>query len=159
MTNVTALAASCLAALMFGLEISSIPVVLPLLGEVLHAGFVAQQWVMNAYTIGCTTVLMAAGTLADRYGEGSWSVWACSALLRWRVDSLATTGHSSWLAVSRASVASLAGNLRAVAVDAVAEGLVAGGTSSVTGSRSAARDVNFARLLAATFGNAAGAMR
>jgi EmrB/QacA subfamily drug resistance transporter len=27
------------------------------------------QWIMNAYTIACTTVLMATGTLADRYGR------------------------------------------------------------------------------------------
>ena len=27
------------------------------------------QWIMNAYTLACTTVLMATGTLADRYGR------------------------------------------------------------------------------------------
>ena len=69
MRNVMALAATSLAALMFGLEISSVPVVLPLLGRELRADFATQQWVMNAYTLGCTTVLMAAGTLADRYGR------------------------------------------------------------------------------------------
>lgn len=64
-----ALAAVCLTSLMFGLEISSIPAILPTLETVLHADFKQLQWVMNAYTIAVTTVLMAAGTLADRYGR------------------------------------------------------------------------------------------
>jgi EmrB/QacA subfamily drug resistance transporter len=64
-----ALAAACLASLMFGLEISSVPVILPTLERVLHAGFRDLQWIMNAYTIACTTVLMAAGTLGDRFGR------------------------------------------------------------------------------------------
>jgi EmrB/QacA subfamily drug resistance transporter len=66
---VLALAAICLAALMFGLEISSVPIVLPVLKARLQAGFQDLQWIMNAYTIACTTVLMVTGTLADRYGR------------------------------------------------------------------------------------------
>lgn len=64
-----ALAAVCLSALMFGLEISSIPAILPTLEQVLRADFKQLQWIMNAYTIAVTTVLMATGTLADRYGR------------------------------------------------------------------------------------------
>ncbi|WP_323121287.1 MFS transporter [Burkholderia alba] len=67
--NAVALAAVCLASLMFGLEISSVPVILPTLERVLHGDFKGMQWIMNAYTIACTTVLMAAGTLADRFGR------------------------------------------------------------------------------------------
>ncbi|MFY3853496.1 MFS transporter [Achromobacter xylosoxidans] len=67
--NSFTLAAVCLAALMFGLEISSVPVILPTLEQALRSGFQELQWIMNAYTIACTTVLMAAGTLADRYGR------------------------------------------------------------------------------------------
>ncbi|MFB9262626.1 MFS transporter [Bradyrhizobium erythrophlei] len=63
------LSAMCLACLMFGLEISSIPAILPTLEQVLHADYKQLQWVMNAYTIAVTTVLMATGTLADRYGR------------------------------------------------------------------------------------------
>ncbi|WP_375160821.1 MFS transporter [Bradyrhizobium sp. RDT46] len=63
------LIAVCLSCLMFGLEISSIPAILPTLEQVLHADFKQLQWVMNAYTIAVTTVLMATGTLADRYGR------------------------------------------------------------------------------------------
>jgi EmrB/QacA subfamily drug resistance transporter len=68
-SNAIALAAVCLTSLMFGLEISSVPVILPTLKDVLHADFKDMQWIMNAYTIACTTVLMATGTLADRFGR------------------------------------------------------------------------------------------
>jgi EmrB/QacA subfamily drug resistance transporter len=67
--NSIALAAVCLSSLMFGLEISSVPVILPTLEKVLHGSFNDLQWIMNAYTIACTTVLMATGTLADRFGR------------------------------------------------------------------------------------------
>lgn len=67
--NTAALIGVCLASLMFGLEISSIPVILPTLETALPASFKDLQWIMNAYTIACTTVLMATGTFADRYGR------------------------------------------------------------------------------------------
>jgi EmrB/QacA subfamily drug resistance transporter len=67
--SVIALSAVCLSSLMFGLEISSIPAILPTLEQVLHADFKQLQWIMNAYTIAVTTVLMATGALADRYGR------------------------------------------------------------------------------------------
>lgn len=67
--NGIVLAAVCLASLMFGLEISSVPVILPILETVLHSQFKDLQWIMNAYTIACTTVLMGTGTVADRYGR------------------------------------------------------------------------------------------
>ena len=64
-----ALASVCLSALMLGLEISSVPPILPIIEQVMHAGFRQLQWVMAAYTLAMTTILMAAGTLADRYGR------------------------------------------------------------------------------------------
>jgi hypothetical protein len=67
--GIVVLSAVGLTCLMFGLEISSIPSILPTLEQVLHADFKQLQWVMNAYTIAVTTVLMAVGTLADRYGR------------------------------------------------------------------------------------------
>lgn len=67
--DVFTLAAVCLASLMFGLEISSVPAILPTLESVLGSDFKDIQWIMNAYTIACTTVLMATGILADRYGR------------------------------------------------------------------------------------------
>ncbi|RMT95315.1 hypothetical protein ALP39_03049 [Pseudomonas marginalis pv. marginalis] len=67
--NNLALTAVCLVALMFGLEISSVPIILPTLEQQLGSGFQDAQWIMNAYTLACTSVLMAAGTLADRFGR------------------------------------------------------------------------------------------
>ncbi|MGV9387432.1 MFS transporter [Nonomuraea sp. NPDC003707] len=67
--NGMALAAICLAGLMFGLEISSVPVILPTIGSVLHGDFADLQWIMNAYTIACVAVLVATGVLADRFGR------------------------------------------------------------------------------------------
>ncbi|WP_298960378.1 MFS transporter [uncultured Methylobacterium sp.] len=67
--NRAALAAACLSALMLGLEISSIPAILPTLERALPADFRQLQWIMNAYTIAMTTWLMAMGALADRFGR------------------------------------------------------------------------------------------
>lgn len=67
--NTAALMAVSLSSLMFGLEISSVPVILPTLERQLHADFAQMQWTMNAYTLACTSVLMAIGTLGDRYGR------------------------------------------------------------------------------------------
>ncbi|MGX8010201.1 MFS transporter [Mesorhizobium sp. ORM8.1] len=67
--GIVVLLAACLGCLMFGLEISSVPTILPTLEQVLNADFKQLQWVMNAYTIAVTTVLMAIGTIADRYGR------------------------------------------------------------------------------------------
>ncbi|MCP2026816.1 EmrB/QacA subfamily drug resistance transporter [Flavobacterium sp. HSC-32F16] len=67
--NILVLTAICLATLMFSLEISSVPVILPTLEKILKADLKDMQWIMNIYTIGCTSVLMATGTLADRYGR------------------------------------------------------------------------------------------
>lgn len=67
--NRFALVAVCLSALMLGLEITSIPSILPTLEKVLSADFQQLQWIMNAYTIAMCSVLMAMGTLGDRFGR------------------------------------------------------------------------------------------
>ena len=64
-----ALAAVALSSLMFGLEISSVPVILPTLEQRLGADFIQLQWVMNAYTVAVASILMAAGAIADRFGR------------------------------------------------------------------------------------------
>src|SRR3569832_511111 len=67
--GVVVLSADGLSCLMLGLEISSIPSILPPLETVLRADYRLLQCVMIAYTIAVTTVLMATGALADRYGR------------------------------------------------------------------------------------------
>ncbi|KGJ03438.1 MFS transporter [Paracoccus halophilus] len=54
---------------MLGLEITSIPSILPTLESVLPADFRRLQWIMNAYTIAMCAVLMAMGALGDRFGR------------------------------------------------------------------------------------------
>ena len=67
--NKMALAAICLSAAMLGLEITSVPSVLPVLKNILSADFKQLQWIMNAYTIAMCSVLIAMGSLADRFGR------------------------------------------------------------------------------------------
>ena len=67
--NKIALAAICMSAVMLGLEITSIPSILPTLEKVLAADFRQLQWIMNAYTIAMCSVLVAMGALADRFGR------------------------------------------------------------------------------------------
>lgn len=67
--NKIALTAICLSALMLGLEITSIPSILPTLERVLSADFSQLQWIMNAYTITMCSVLVAMGAFADRFGR------------------------------------------------------------------------------------------
>jgi EmrB/QacA subfamily drug resistance transporter len=67
--NRVALTAVCLSAIMLGLEITSIPSILPTLERVLPAEFRQLQWIMNAYTIAMCSVLVAMGALADRFGR------------------------------------------------------------------------------------------
>lgn len=64
-----ALASVCLAALMFGLEISSVPVTLPTVRRELGGSLAEVSWVMSAYTLAVASVLMPTGALADRFGR------------------------------------------------------------------------------------------
>ncbi|GBR25417.1 major facilitator superfamily transporter [Acetobacter orleanensis NRIC 0473] len=54
---------------MVGLEISSVPAILPTLDHGLAADFQQIQWIMNAYTLAMTVCLMASGALADCFGR------------------------------------------------------------------------------------------
>lgn len=100
MKNQLALIAVCLAALMSGLEISSVPVILPVLEKQMHASFNDLQWIMNAYTLACTTVLMATGTLADRFGRKRIFIIS---IIAFGLTSLmcGLAGNAAWLIAGR----------------------------------------------------------
>ena len=98
--KVVALAAVCMTSLMFGLEISSVPVILPSLEKIMGSSFAEIQWIMNAYTIACTTVLMATGTLADRFGRKK--LYIISITIFGFTSLACGLAHSAfWLIVSR----------------------------------------------------------
>ncbi|MCE4546018.1 MULTISPECIES: MFS transporter [unclassified Caballeronia] len=77
--NNFALVAICLTSLMFGLEISSVPVTLPIIQHLFKGSFGDMQWIVNAYTLAVSTILMAVGTLVDRFGRRV--VFLCSLAL------------------------------------------------------------------------------
>src|SRR6478752_7146363 len=54
---------------MVGLDITVVNVALPSLGHELHAGVSGLQWTVDAYTVVMASLLMAAGSTADRLGR------------------------------------------------------------------------------------------
>ncbi|NML31336.1 MFS transporter [Paraburkholderia antibiotica] len=69
------LAAVCMAALALPLAFSGGAVATPSIGRNLGGGPVAMNWVTNAFMLAFGSLLMAAGTLADRFGRKR--VFAC----------------------------------------------------------------------------------
>jgi EmrB/QacA subfamily drug resistance transporter len=59
----------CAATFMLLLDITIVIVALPTIQSELHASFSEVQWVIDAYALTLASVLLAAGSLADRYGQ------------------------------------------------------------------------------------------
>src|SRR5665213_1453246 len=59
----------CAATFMLLLDITIVIVALPTIQSGLHASFSDLQWVIDAYALTLASVLLAAGSLADRYGQ------------------------------------------------------------------------------------------
>ena len=70
-----------LAAFVINLDITIVNVALPTLVRELHASNSQLQWVVDAYNLVFAALLLAAGSLSDRFGrKGSCSpAWSCSA--------------------------------------------------------------------------------
>jgi EmrB/QacA subfamily drug resistance transporter len=51
------------------LDLSIVTVALPSMQASLHAGFSSLQWVVDAYTLALSALLLSAGSLGDRYGR------------------------------------------------------------------------------------------
>jgi EmrB/QacA subfamily drug resistance transporter len=62
------LTAVCIGAFMLLVDTTIVVVALPTMGADLDAGFEALQWVVDAYTLTLAALLLATGTLADRWG-------------------------------------------------------------------------------------------
>jgi EmrB/QacA subfamily drug resistance transporter len=59
----------CAATFMLLLDITIVIVALPTIQSELHASFSEMQWVVDAYALTLASVLLTAGSLADRYGH------------------------------------------------------------------------------------------
>ena len=59
----------CAATFMLLVDITIVIVALPTIQSELHASFSEVQWVIDAYALTLASVLLAAGSLADRYGQ------------------------------------------------------------------------------------------
>jgi MFS family permease len=59
----------CLRLFIVGLDITVVNVALPSIGRELHAGISGLQWTVSAYTVVMASLLMFAGSMADRLGR------------------------------------------------------------------------------------------
>src|SRR3954468_10021786 len=59
----------CLSLFIVGLDVTVINVALPVLGQELHADVSGLQWTVDAYTVVVASLLLFAGSLADRLGR------------------------------------------------------------------------------------------
>jgi EmrB/QacA subfamily drug resistance transporter len=63
------LAICCMSLFIVGLDVTIVNVALPSIGHELHAGFSGLQWTIDAYTLVLASLLMLAGSTADRVGR------------------------------------------------------------------------------------------
>ena len=59
----------CMSLLIVGLDITAVNVALPSIGRGLHADISGLQWTVSAYTVAMASLLMLAGSTADRFGR------------------------------------------------------------------------------------------
>jgi EmrB/QacA subfamily drug resistance transporter len=69
------LAVVCLATAMLMLDIAVVNTALPHIASDLHAGLTGVQWVVDAYTLALATVVLSAGSVADRFGRRRIFIW------------------------------------------------------------------------------------
>src|SRR5215211_4154755 len=60
---------SCMSLFIVGLDITAVNVALPSIGRELDAGISGLQWTVSAYTVVMASLLMFAGSTADRFGR------------------------------------------------------------------------------------------
>ena len=73
------------ATFMLLVDVTIVQVALPSIERQLHAGFAGLQWVIDAYTLTLSALLLSAGTLADRFSRkgvflGGLAVFTLSSL-------------------------------------------------------------------------------
>jgi EmrB/QacA subfamily drug resistance transporter len=63
------LGAVCVATFMLLIDVTVVNVALPDIAKDLHSSFTQLQWVVDAYALGLASLLLTAGTLADKFGH------------------------------------------------------------------------------------------
>jgi len=63
------LTAVCAATFMLLLDVTIVNVALPAIQRAIHPSFADLQWVIDAYSLTLSTIVLSAGSLADRYGR------------------------------------------------------------------------------------------
>ena len=74
-SNAGTLAVVCLATAMLMLDIAVVNTALPKIAADLHSNLTGIQWIVDAYTLALATVVLTAGSLADRLGRRRIFVW------------------------------------------------------------------------------------
>ncbi|MCW2686483.1 MAG: drug resistance transporter, EmrB/QacA subfamily [Mycobacterium sp.] len=69
---VAALAVICLSVFVISVDATIVNVALPTLSRELDADTAQLQWIVDAYTLVITGLLLSAGSLSDRYGRRGW---------------------------------------------------------------------------------------
>jgi EmrB/QacA subfamily drug resistance transporter len=67
-----ALAAICLSVFVISVDATIVNVALPTLSRELNANTAQLQWIVDAYTLVMSGLLLSAGSLSDRYGRRGW---------------------------------------------------------------------------------------
>ena len=63
------LTAVCAATFMLLVDVTIVQVALPTIQRHLHSSFSDLEWVIDAYALSLASVILSAGSLADRYGR------------------------------------------------------------------------------------------
>ncbi|MDT5149886.1 MAG: hypothetical protein QOI01_1619, partial [Mycobacterium sp.] len=69
-----ALAVICLSVFVISVDATIVNVALPKLSRELNADTAQLQWIVDAYTLVITGLLLSAGSLSDRYGRRGWLI-------------------------------------------------------------------------------------
>src|SRR6201994_3294987 len=69
---IAALAAICLSVFVISVDATIVNVALPTLSRELNADTAQLQWIVDAYALVMSGLLLSAGSLSDRYGRRGW---------------------------------------------------------------------------------------